>query len=104
MTASVPSPAVPDPLEPPVPLRPRTPREPAAPEVVAPLDPVAPPEPAEAVHGRPERDGALPEPVRQRVLALAADALGRLPSEEVPAALRAAARFTPAKRARLAAS
>jgi predicted RNA-binding protein with PIN domain len=44
----------------------------------------------------------LPEPVRQRVLALAAAALGRLPPEEVPAALRAAARFTPAKRARLA--
>src|SRR5262249_23619048 len=40
----------------------------------------------------------------QRVLALAADTLGRLPPEEVPAPLRAAARFTPAKRARLASS
>jgi predicted RNA-binding protein with PIN domain len=50
-------------------------------------------------------DGAepvLPEPVRQRVLALAAAVLGRLPAEEVPVSLRAAARFTPAKRARLA--
>jgi predicted RNA-binding protein with PIN domain/uncharacterized coiled-coil protein SlyX len=45
---------------------------------------------------------SLPEPVRQRVVALAADTLGRLPAEEVPPALRAAARFTPAKRARLA--
>jgi predicted RNA-binding protein with PIN domain len=54
--------------------------------------------------GRPERAGepALPEPVRLRVLALAAAALGRLPADEVPPPLRAAARFTPAKRARLA--
>ncbi|MFL6128077.1 MAG: NYN domain-containing protein [Mycobacteriales bacterium] len=44
----------------------------------------------------------LPEAVRQRVLALAAAALGRLPADDVPAPLRAAARFTPAKRARLA--
>jgi predicted RNA-binding protein with PIN domain len=49
-------------------------------------------------------EAALPEPVRQRVLSLAADTLGRLPADEVPAPLRAAARFTPAKRARLAAS
>jgi predicted RNA-binding protein with PIN domain len=46
----------------------------------------------------------LPEAVRARVLALAAAALGRLPAEEVPASLRAAARFTPTKRVRLAAS
>jgi len=46
----------------------------------------------------------LPEPVRQRVLALAADALGRLPAAEVPPSLRPAARFTAAKRARLAAA
>jgi predicted RNA-binding protein with PIN domain len=45
---------------------------------------------------------SLPEPVRQRVIALAADTLGQLRAEEVPATLRAAARFTPAKRARLA--
>ncbi|HYT09127.1 MAG TPA: NYN domain-containing protein [Mycobacteriales bacterium] len=44
----------------------------------------------------------LPEAVRLRVLALAAAALGRLAADEVPAPLRAAARFTPAKRARLA--
>lgn len=44
----------------------------------------------------------LPEPVRQRVVAMAADTLGRMPPDEVPAVLRAVARFTPAKRARLA--
>jgi predicted RNA-binding protein with PIN domain len=44
---------------------------------------------------------ALPEAVRVRVVALAADALGRLAPDEVPAALRAVARFTPAKRAKL---
>jgi len=54
--------------------------------------------------GGPERAGepGLPEPVRLRVLALASAALGRLPADEVPPPLRAAARFTPAKRARLA--
>lgn len=45
----------------------------------------------------------LPHGVRQRVVALASDALGALPPEEVPATLRSFARFTPAKRARLAA-
>jgi predicted RNA-binding protein with PIN domain len=60
--------------------------------------------PSGAADGR-EGDGGepiLPEAVRQRVLAVASAVLGRLPPEEVPAALRAAARFTPAKRARLA--
>ena len=46
----------------------------------------------------------LPAPVRQRVIALAADTLGRIRPDEVPPVLRAAARFTPAKRARLAAT
>jgi predicted RNA-binding protein with PIN domain len=46
----------------------------------------------------------LPEPVRQRVVSLAADTLGRLGPDEIPGTLRAAARFTPNKRARLAAS
>jgi predicted RNA-binding protein with PIN domain len=44
----------------------------------------------------------LPEAVRARVLALAAAALGRLPADQVPPTLRAAARFTPSKRVRLA--
>jgi predicted RNA-binding protein with PIN domain len=43
----------------------------------------------------------LPQAVRVRVIALAADALGRLPADEVPVPLRAVARFTPAKRAKL---
>lgn len=45
----------------------------------------------------------LPEPIRLRVVALAADRLGLLPPEEVPGPLRAHARFTPTRRARLAA-
>ncbi|MCW2666177.1 MAG: RNA-binding protein, partial [Frankiales bacterium] len=43
----------------------------------------------------------LPGPVRDRLLALASARLGGLPAGEVPPALRAVARFTPAKRARL---
>ena len=57
----------------------------------------------------PPADGAgdaaepvLPEVVRARVLAVAAATLGRLPADQVPAPLRAAARFTPSKRVRLA--
>lgn len=56
-----------------------------------------------------EQDGAedrlaapLPLPVRQRVVELAAEALGGLPLEEVPGPLRPFRGFTPAKRARLA--
>ncbi|MDQ6851085.1 MAG: NYN domain-containing protein [Actinomycetota bacterium] len=47
------------------------------------------------------QDVVLAEPVRQRLLQVAAQVLGRLPADEVPASLRAVARFTPAKRARL---
>lgn len=43
----------------------------------------------------------LPEGVRLRVVALAADRLGGLPADEVPPALRRVARFAPAKRPRL---
>jgi hypothetical protein len=46
----------------------------------------------------------LPGPVRDRLLALASARLGGLPAGEVPPALRAVARFTPAKRARLGAA
>ncbi len=45
----------------------------------------------------------LPEPVLARVLSLASTALGSLEADDVPAALRRIARFTPAKRARLGA-
>ncbi len=58
------------------------------------------PEPAVPEPAVPEP--VLPEPVRQRVVGLAADTLGRLGHDEVPGMLRAAARFTPSKRARLA--
>jgi predicted RNA-binding protein with PIN domain len=46
----------------------------------------------------------LAEPVRQRLTQLAAEVLGRLPAEDVPAALRPFAKFTPAKRIRLGAA
>ncbi|MGN6606831.1 MAG: NYN domain-containing protein, partial [Jatrophihabitans sp.] len=46
-------------------------------------------------------DDELPEPVRGRALTLAADLLGRLDADAVPASLRAIARFTPSKRRRL---
>jgi len=46
----------------------------------------------------------LPEPVRQRVLALAARALGAMPATDVPAPLRRFASFAPTRRAKLSAS
>ena len=45
---------------------------------------------------------ALPERVRARVIAFAADALGALPSDHVPGPLKRAASFTPQRRVRLA--
>ena len=55
----------------------------------------------------PPRTGlgvTLPGPVRDRALALAADTLGALPAGEVPARLKAVARFAPARRAKLGAA
>lgn len=46
----------------------------------------------------------LPDAVRIRVLALAADALGRLDADQLPSALKRVAAFAPARRARLAGS
>jgi predicted RNA-binding protein with PIN domain len=43
----------------------------------------------------------LPEPVRQRITALAAAALPGLPADEIPVVLRRVARFAPNRRARL---
>jgi predicted RNA-binding protein with PIN domain len=53
----------------------------------------------------PSSDGdvALVEPARQQVIMLAADLVGRLPTEELPASLRPIAKFAPAKRQRLGA-
>lgn len=58
--------------------------------------------PGHADHDRLDRP--LPEPVRSRVIGLASETLGDLPSNAVPAALRPFARFTPNRRRRLAAS
>lgn len=44
----------------------------------------------------------LPEPVRARVVALAAEGLGKLAPEHLPAALKRVASFAPARRAKLA--
>lgn len=54
--------------------------------------------------GQASGSAALPEPARQRLLTIAADVLGRMPADEVPATLRPFARFAPAKRARLGAT
>ncbi|HET6878412.1 MAG TPA: NYN domain-containing protein [Jatrophihabitans sp.] len=57
----------------------------------------------EAADAGEERDTdvSLVEPARAQLLTLAADVLGRLPAEQVPASLRAIARFAPVKRTRL---
>jgi predicted RNA-binding protein with PIN domain len=47
-----------------------------------------------------EPEPVLPEPVRQRVVALAAAAMTGMPVDEMPASLRRVARFAPNKRAR----
>ncbi|SNT52355.1 Predicted RNA-binding protein containing a PIN domain [Asanoa hainanensis] len=49
----------------------------------------------------PEAEPLLPEPVRQRVVALAASALPGLPFDEQPVPLRRVAKFAPNRRARL---
>src|SRR5258706_12649630 len=53
----------------------------------------------DASDDRPEP--TLPEPVRQRVIALAAAAITGMPADEVPASLRKVAQFAPTRRARL---
>jgi predicted RNA-binding protein with PIN domain len=59
-------------------------------------------EPAQQVTDEEEAPPPLSEPVRARVVALAADALGRLAPEHLPPALKRVASFAPARRARLA--
>jgi predicted RNA-binding protein with PIN domain len=46
----------------------------------------------------------LPGQIRSRVVSLTAEALGRVPPDQVPPALRRVAAFTPSRRARLAAT
>lgn len=52
----------------------------------------------------PQWEGPLPEPVRQRVVAMAADTLGALEDDEVPVALKPFRSWAPARRTRLAAT
>ncbi|WP_433386705.1 NYN domain-containing protein [Micromonospora sp. KLBMP9576] len=59
------------------------------------------PEPSEAAASEPEP--VLPEPVRQRIVALTAAVLPGLPADEVPVPLRRVAKFAPNRRARLGA-
>jgi predicted RNA-binding protein with PIN domain len=51
----------------------------------------------------PEPEPTLPEPVRQRIIALTAAALPGLPADEIPPPLRRVAKFAPNRRARLGA-
>ncbi|MFF1795426.1 RNA-binding protein, partial [Kitasatospora sp. NPDC058263] len=60
-------------------------------------------EPA-AARAAEKLDRPLPEGVRRRVVGLAADALGGLPVAELPQTLRPYAKFTPARRAKYAAT
>ncbi|MEP6528005.1 MAG: hypothetical protein ABJA86_12675, partial [Nocardioidaceae bacterium] len=46
----------------------------------------------------------LPAAVRAKVVSLSAEALSRVATDQIPAALRRVASFTPARRARLAAT
>lgn len=61
----------------------------------------ATPDPSSAGGGLP---GPLPDGVRTRVIGLAADALGRMPAEQLPPPLKRVASFAPARRAKLAGS
>ncbi|MEH0821097.1 NYN domain-containing protein [Micromonospora sp. CPCC 205714] len=54
--------------------------------------------------GAPEPEPTLPEPVRQRIVALTAAVLPGLPADEVPVPLRRVAKFAPNRRARLGGS
>ncbi|MER7166002.1 NYN domain-containing protein [Micromonospora sp. NPDC000207] len=67
-------------------------------------DPVEPESVAEQVTGAHEAEPVLPEPVRQRIIALTATVLPGLPGDEVPVPLRRVAKFAPNRRARLGAS
>jgi predicted RNA-binding protein with PIN domain len=57
----------------------------------------------ESESGGAEPEPVLPEPVRQRIVALTAAVLPGLPADEVPVPLRRVAKFAPNRRARLGA-
>ncbi|MCU7725689.1 NYN domain-containing protein [Actinoplanes sp. KI2] len=73
--------------------------EPAFPADCPDAEAAVPAELAQDVEFVPEP--ILPEPVRQRITALAAAVLPGLPADEIPVALRRVARFAPNRRARL---
>ncbi|HEY8472498.1 MAG TPA: NYN domain-containing protein [Natronosporangium sp.] len=50
----------------------------------------------------PASERPLPEPVRSRIVSLAAAVIGNLPADQVPTQLRKVAKFAPHRRARLA--
>lgn len=58
----------------------------------------------DVVEALAEAEPSLPEPVRQRVIALTASALTALPIGELPTPLRRVAKFAPNRRARLGAA
>jgi predicted RNA-binding protein with PIN domain len=69
---------------------------------IQPVDPVDPVDEPSEPDGESTVDwAALPDAVRTRLAELGADALSALPKVDVPQQLRAVARFTPAKRAKL---
>ncbi|MDN5915617.1 MAG: NYN domain-containing protein [Pseudonocardia sp.] len=74
-----------------------SPDDTSGPEPSGPVAPSGDPEPAHA-----EPWARLPDPLRGRLAEIAAAAVGGMPAVEVPQPLRRFARFTPAKRARLA--
>ncbi|WP_405015537.1 NYN domain-containing protein [Kitasatospora sp. NBC_01539] len=62
--------------------------------------------PVDGADGTPSEqlDRPLPEGVRRRVVGIAADALGAIPAADLPSGLRPYAKFTPARRAKYAAT
>jgi predicted RNA-binding protein with PIN domain len=75
-------------------------------EPTEPDEPDEPDEPLKQAEQKGQREPALllSDAVRARVVAIAADALGRLDQEQLPVSLRRVASFAPARRARLAAT
>jgi predicted RNA-binding protein with PIN domain len=71
----------------------------SAPESADDLDPVE--EVPRALESLEFPEPPLPEPVRQRVIGLAAAALSGFPADELPTPLRRVAKFAPPRRARL---
>src|SRR5688572_12999129 len=71
--------------------------DPASPDA----PPAEPADPAPSAGAALPAWTSLPEPVRSRLAEAASVAVGAMPTDDVPIALRRLARFTPAKRSRL---